>query len=127
MNAPVVPWKHNLHDLNLGLPRILAEGVNARIVCGDQAMISVVRLAPDAKSAVHHHPEEQWGFLLEGSCVRVQGPEEVAMKPGDFWHTPGNLPHGMTAGPMGALVIDVFAPPRPGYKKSGSGYVVGGE
>lgn len=126
MNAPVVLWKYNLHDPNLGLPRNLVEGISTRIVCGDQAMISVVRLTPNATSALHHHPEEQWGLLLEGSCVRVQGTEEVAMKPGDFWHTPGNIPHGMRAGPGGALVVDVFAPPRPEYKKSGSGYGSGG-
>ncbi len=125
MNAPVVPWKYNLHDPNLGLPRILTEGVNARIVCGDRAMISVVRLAPNAKNAFHHHPEEQWGFLLEGSCVRLQGTEEVAMKPGDFWHTPATVPHGMTAGPEGALVVDVFTPPRSEYKKSGHGHGCG--
>jgi quercetin dioxygenase-like cupin family protein len=122
MNAPTVTWKYNLHDPDLGLPRNLTAGVNTRIVCGDEAMISVVRLAPNAQGVLHQHPEEQWGFLLEGSCVRVQGTEEVAMKPRDFWHTPGHTPHGIKAGPEGALVLDVFAPPRPEYKKAGRGF-----
>ena len=124
MNSAAIPWKYNLRDPNFGLPRRITAGVTARIVCGDQAMISVVRLEPHAKNPPHQHPEEQWGFLLEGACVRLQGAEEVAMQPGDFWHTPGNVSHGMTAGPEGALVIDVFAPPRPEYRKSGGGYGV---
>jgi quercetin dioxygenase-like cupin family protein len=115
-------WKFNLHDPALGLPRNLTEGINTRIVCGEHVMLSVVRLDPGAKSSLHHHPEEQWGVLLEGSCVRVQGDLEVEMNKGDFWHTPGNMPHGIKAGPNGALILDVFAPPRPEYKVPGAGY-----
>jgi len=115
-------WKFSLHDLALGLPRNLPAGINTRIVCGEQVMLSVVRLDSGAKSSLHHHPEEPWGVLLEGSCVRVQGGLEVAMNKGDFWHTPGNAPHGIKAGPDGAMILDVFAPPRPEYKKPGAGY-----
>jgi quercetin dioxygenase-like cupin family protein len=122
MSSSAVSWKYNLHDPALGLARNLTAGINTRIVCGEHVMLSVVRLEPGARSALHRHPEEQWGVLLEGSCVRVQGNEEVAMQPGDFWHTPSNMPHGMKAGPTGALVLDVFAPPRPEYKVAGSGY-----
>lgn len=125
MNAPSAPtaaWKFNLHDPALGLPRNLTEGINTRIVCGEHVMLSVVRLDPGARSSLHHHPEEQWGVLLEGSCTRVQGGQEAEMRPGDFWHTPGNVPHGIKAGPQGALILDVFAPPRPEYKVAGQGY-----
>lgn len=116
------PWKYNLHDTKLGLPRNLVEGINTRIVCGEHVMLSVVRLDAGASSALHHHPEEQWGVLLEGSRVRVQGSAEVPMQTGDFWHTPGNVPHGIKAGPDGALILDIFAPPRPEYKRPGRGY-----
>ena len=118
----IAPWKFNLHDPALGLPRNLTEGINTRIVCGEHVMLSVVRLDPGARSALHHHLEEQWGVLLEGACTRVQGGLEVEMRKGDFWHTPGNVPHGIKAGPEGALILDVFAPPRPEYKRPGSGY-----
>ncbi len=32
-------------------------------------------------------------MLLEGSAVRVQDGEEIPVKKGDFWRTPGNVPH----------------------------------
>ena len=61
-------------------------------------------------------------MLLEGSALRVQGGEGIAVKKGDFWRTPGNLPHTRRAGPEGVRVLDIVSPPRPEYKRSGSGF-----
>ena len=113
---------HNLDDTSDGLFRELAPGVTTRIFSGEQAMLSIVSMAPNAQGMLHHHPEEQWGVLLEGSAIRVQDGEEIPVKKGDFWRTPGNVPHTMRAGPEGARVLDVFSPPRPEYKKTGSGF-----
>jgi quercetin dioxygenase-like cupin family protein len=85
-------------------------------------MLSVVRIAPHSEGTLHSHPEEQWGVLLEGECVRTQGGEEVAMKAGDFWRTPGGVTHTVRTGDVGAVVLDVFAPPREEYRKPGEGF-----
>jgi quercetin dioxygenase-like cupin family protein len=113
---------HNLDSPGDGLLRELAPGITTRIFAGEQAMLSVVTLAPHAEGSLHHHPEEQWGVLLDGSAVRVQGDEEIAVAKGDFWRTPGGVPHTMRAGAQGARVLDIFSPPRPEYKKPGSGF-----
>jgi quercetin dioxygenase-like cupin family protein len=113
---------HNLDDATAGIQRELAPGVNTRIFTGDQAMLSIVTLAPHAEGTMHHHPQEQWGVMLEGSAIRVQGGEEIPVKKGDFWRTPGNVPHTIRAGAEGAKVLDVFSPPREEYKKAGSGF-----
>src|SRR5437899_4618791 len=99
---------HNLDNPHDGLLRELASGVSTRIFSGEHAMLSVVTIAPNAQGTLHHHPEEQWGVLLEGSAIRVQGGEEIPVKKGDFWRTPGNVPHTMRAGPEGARVLDAF-------------------
>ena len=112
----------NLGDLSAGLARELAPGVTTRIFPGEQAMLSVVTLAPNAAGNVHSHPEEQWGMLLEGSGVRRQGGVDHPVKQGDFWRTPGGMEHGLVAGPEGCRVLDVFAPPREAYKRAGSGF-----
>ena len=70
---------HNLDNPGDGLFRDLAAGVTTRIFSGEQAMLSVVTLAPHAQGTLHHHPEEQWGVLLDGSAIRVQGGEEIAL------------------------------------------------
>ncbi len=112
----------NLDDPDQGLFRQLAPGLTTRIFAGDQAMLSVVAFEPNAEGTLHHHPEEQWGVMLEGDGVRTQGDEEIAVKAGDFWRTPGGVPHTLKAGANGARVLDVFSPPRAEYRKAGSGF-----
>lgn len=105
-----------------GTRRELAPGVTTRIFPGEHAMLSVVSIAANARGTMHHHDEEQWGVCLEGSAVRYQGDEAIEVKKGDFWRTPGGVPHTMQAGPEGCTVLDVFAPPREAYRKPGSGF-----
>lgn len=113
---------HNLDQPDDGLFRELAPGLTTRIFAGEHAMLSVVTIAPNTEGTRHHHPEEQWGVLLEGSAIRYQGDEAIPVKKGDFWRTPGGVPHTMRAGPEGARVLDIFSPPRPEYRKAGSGF-----
>lgn len=113
---------HALAKPEEGIFRELAPGMTTHIFAGEQAMLSVVEMAPNSEGKMHHHPEEQWGLMLEGSGLRFQGDEEIPVKKGDFWRTPGNVPHTMRAGPEGCRVLDIFSPPRPEYKKAGSGF-----
>jgi quercetin dioxygenase-like cupin family protein len=112
----------NLHDMSQGIQRVLADGMETRIFPGEQAMLSVVRAAPNSTGSTHSHPQEQWGVMLEGSGVRTQGGVEYPVKAGDFWRTPGGIEHTFTAGPEGAVVLDVFAPPRDEYRTAGAGF-----
>ena len=89
---------------------------------GDEAMISIVRIEPGKSGNIHSHPQEQWGFCVRGSGVRTQDGVQTAVSAGDFWRTPGNVEHGFSAGPDGAVIFDVFAPPRAEYTRAGSGF-----
>ena len=120
MNRP--SWVFNINDDTRGIPRVLGPGLSTRIFVGDNVMLSVVRIEPHSEGTVHNHAEEQWGVLLEGECVRIQGDEEFHMKAGDFWHTPGGVKHGIRTGDLGATVLDVFSPPRKEYRKPGAGF-----
>ena len=109
-------------DPDAGLFRQLAQGVSTRLFPGDQAMVSVVEIAPGAAGVMHQHPEEQWGLCLSGSGTRTQGDVSVEVAQGDFWRTPGGVDHTVVAGPEGLRVLDIFAPPRAEYTKPGSGF-----
>ena len=111
----------NIDDPAGGVPRELAPGITARVFPGDHAMISIVTIAPHAAGVLHSHPEEQWGVLLEGEAVRVQDGQEIPVRARDFWRTPGGVPHTIRGGPQGAVVLDIFSPPREGYQKPGKG------
>ena len=108
---------YNLDDLAQGLKKTLAPGLNTRIFVGDNLMLSIASFEPDTKSEVHCHAEEQWGVLLEGAGIREQDGIGFNVKAGDFWRTPGGVPHGFTAGPDGARILDIFSPPREAYRK----------
>ncbi len=112
----------NVDNMEQGIQRVLAEGMETRVFPGEQAMISIVRIDPNKTGNAHSHPEEQWGFLFRGSGVRTQGGTEHEVSEGDFWRSPGNVEHSFRAGPDGAVVFDVFAPPREDYKKPGEGF-----
>ena len=115
-------WVFDLNDDERGIPRTLAEGIRTRVFPGENVMLSVVRVEPHSRGTVHSHPEEQWGVLLEGACTRIQGGESVAVAAGEFWHTPGGVPHGIVTGDRAALVLDIFSPPREEYRRAGAGF-----
>jgi quercetin dioxygenase-like cupin family protein len=123
-NDPDV-WVFNVNDPKLGIPRMLARGITARVFSGEHAMLSVVKLEPNSVGEIHSHAEEQWGVLLEGECVRLQRGKATKMKVGDFWHTPSGVPHGIQTDSIGALVLDIFSPPRQEYKREGIGFGMG--
>ncbi len=112
----------NIDDASQGISRELAPGLSARVFVGEKAMLSIVTLAANAEGTPHSHPEEQWGVMLSGDGVRIQGDKEVDVKVGDFWCTPGGVQHAFRAGPKGARLLDVFSPPREEYRKAGRGF-----
>jgi quercetin dioxygenase-like cupin family protein len=119
------PEFHNLDAPEGGIVRELVPGVGAHIFAGEGAMLSIVTIAPNGAGTLHSHPEEQWGVLLEGAAIRVQGDAEIPVVKGDFWRTPGGVPHTMRAGPEGCRVLDIFSPPRAEYRVAGKGFGTG--
>ncbi|NDA08354.1 MAG: cupin domain-containing protein [Alphaproteobacteria bacterium] len=113
---------YSLNNLEKGMFRELADGISTHIFAADQSMVSVVRLEPNAKGKLHSHPQEQWSLLIEGSATRIQGGQEISVAKGDFWVAPGDVEHGIIAGPEGAVIFDIFAPARPEYTRPGSGF-----
>jgi quercetin dioxygenase-like cupin family protein len=88
------------------------ETVAARAVHGERQSLAIVELDPNAVVPEHRHENEQLGMVITGSLEFRIEDETKTLGPGETWTIPSNLPHEVTAGPEGAVVIDVFAPPR---------------
>jgi len=116
------PEKWYFRSPTEGLRRTLSIGVVTHVVCGDRVMLSFVEIEPHTSSPVHSHPEEQWGYLIAGTCVRIQGDEQIEMAAGDFWFTPANVPHAVRTGSHSARILDIFSPPRSPYVTQGAGF-----
>ena len=54
--------------------------------------------------------------------TNIKDGEEIEVKKGDFWVSPGGIEHGVIGGPDGAVILDVFSPPREEYTRPGSGF-----
>ena len=93
-------------------PLPIWHGIAARVVEGEQLTLAVVELDPGAVAREHSHANEQLGIVLSGAMTFRIGDETRELGPGDLYTIPSNVPHEATAGPDGAVVIDVFAPPR---------------
>ena len=102
----------NLVDLADLPPIPVWEGVIARRVQGERLTLAVVELAPNAIVPEHRHPNEQNGVVIQGRVLIRCGDQEREMGPGGTWRILGGVPHSVVAGPVGAVVIDVFTPTR---------------
>jgi quercetin dioxygenase-like cupin family protein len=88
------------------------DGVVGRAVRGEHAALVAIELDPNADVPEHHHVHEQTGILLRGSLRFRVGAEERELRPGAMWVIPADVPHEVHAGPDGAFLVELFAPPR---------------
>jgi quercetin dioxygenase-like cupin family protein len=93
-------------------PQQIWEGVVARVVSGDRLSMAVIELEPGAVVPEHRHANEQAGLVIDGSVTFTVAGETRDLGPGGTWLISGDTPHSVEAGSDGAVVIDVFAPPR---------------
>jgi quercetin dioxygenase-like cupin family protein len=94
----------------------LSPGYRARAVHGSRATLAVVEVEPHAELPEHSHDNEQLGIVLSGSVTFRVGNEERTVEAGGTWSIPSGTPHFVRGGPAGAVVMDIFAPPREEWK-----------
>jgi quercetin dioxygenase-like cupin family protein len=103
----------NLIDIaSVPVVDVWGEAVQARRIEGEQVMFALIELAPDAVVPGHQHANEQLGMVITGELIFTVGDETRTLGPGGTWRVPSNVPHQVSVGPAGAVVIDVFAPNR---------------
>ena len=99
-------------DLGSIPPQLLADGYLVRAVHGEQLTLAVVEIEPGAQLPEHRHENEQFGMVIEGSVRFRIGAETRTLEPGGIWRIASDTPHTVTGGEAGAVVVDVFSPPR---------------
>jgi quercetin dioxygenase-like cupin family protein len=96
----------------LPLIQVWGDEVRARRVQGDRITLAIVELAPNAPVPEHRHAAEQLGMVITGAMRFTVDGETRDLGPGGTWRILSDRPHNVTAGPEGAVVIDVFTPVR---------------
>ncbi|BAS26515.1 cupin [Limnochorda pilosa] len=95
-------------------PRRPHPGIETRRVDGQGMTLVEYRFDPAARFPVHHHPEEQVSVVTGGSVVFHVDGREVELQAGQMVRVAPHVPHGATAGPAGATMLNVLAPRRRG-------------
>ena len=92
------------------------KGVKMRVITAEKVQMVLFEIDPNCEIPEHSHPHEQMGTVLEGKILlRINGEEKILEK-GDAYIAPSNVPHGAKALDEGAVVLDVFSPPREEYR-----------
>ncbi len=74
--------------------------------------LALLELEPNAEVPEHSHENEQLGVLIAGSLSFEIGGEKGEVSPGGTWRILANVPHSVVAGSEGAVLVEVFSPPR---------------
>lgn len=91
------------------------EGVTMSLLPGARMLANWVRIEPRAEVANHRHPHEQVGLVIEGEIMMTIDGETQRLTPGHCYCIAGDIEHGAVGGPDGAVVVDIFSPPRADY------------
>jgi quercetin dioxygenase-like cupin family protein len=108
---PVWTTKDDIPFVNLG------KGIRFKPVFGRNILFNYVFFEPHSEAPMHAHPEEQIGTVLEGEYEFEMNGEKHMIRPGDVYVVPANVPHAARSYEKSCLAIDIFSPPRSGFRE----------
>ena len=98
------------------LPHLkLRDGIHGGLYHSDQLTFGHLVLEQGALLPEHHHINEQWTHVIEGSLEFTLDGETQIMSPGISVYIPANTPHSARALTLCKL-IDAFLPVREDFK-----------
>lgn len=88
------------------------DGIARRILTTSKATVQEYSFAAGATYPLHHHPQEQITLVLDGELTFNADGDSHELSAGAWSVVPGDVPHGITAGPAGARFLAILVPPR---------------
>lgn len=101
--------------------------ISRKMFWGANIMVTRWELAPNATLPVHDHVSEQVTMVEKGSVTLhfPESKEDFELGAGDMLVIPPSVPHGVTVGPGGCSVTDIFSPIRQDFIDKTSAYLPG--
>ena len=84
-----------------------------RLADSENMTLNLVTFPPHSGFEHHAHPEEQMSVVIEGEMELTLGETTRAVRPGDVFIIPSNVPHSGLTHELGCRVVDVYSPARP--------------
>jgi quercetin dioxygenase-like cupin family protein len=98
-------------------PMSTATGVEMRPMFGEGFLTCWVKLEPGAGVAEHAHVHEQIGVITAGTLTVTAKGETRRLGAGEAYLVGSDVPHGATAGPDGAELVETFVPVREDFRE----------
>jgi len=108
---PVFTGADDVPFVNLGA------GIRFKPIFGRNILFNYVYFEPHTEAPMHQHPEEQIGTMLEGEYEFEMNGEKRMIRPGDVYVVPPNVPHAARTYDKGCVAVDIFSPPRSGFRE----------
>ena len=103
----------------------LNDQIDREMVVGDKLMLARVFLKKGAHVPLHHHPNEQVTYILEGALKFAIDGREIVVRAGEVLCIPSGMPHEAWA-LEDTLDLDVFDPPREDWLNKSDNYLRSG-
>jgi quercetin dioxygenase-like cupin family protein len=87
-------------------------GIARRVLTTSKATVQEYRFDAGATFPIHQHPQEQITLVLEGDLSFSADGDSHELSAGAWSVVPGDVPHGISAGPSGARFLAIVIPPR---------------
>lgn len=93
--------------------KVVGEGTVRKVLAySDRIMNVELKFDAGAVGAMHSHPHEQIGYVIEGTLIyKEEGHEDVTLSAGDTYLVPSNVKHGIEC-VTPVRLLDVFTPMR---------------
>ncbi|HEY8286460.1 MAG TPA: cupin domain-containing protein [Chloroflexota bacterium] len=109
--APLFASQDDIPYVNLG------KGIRFKPIFGRNLLFNYVFFEPHTEAPMHAHAEEQIGTMLEGEYEFEMNGEKRMIRPGDVYVVPPNVPHAARTFEHGCIAVDIFSPPRSGFRE----------
>jgi quercetin dioxygenase-like cupin family protein len=87
-------------------------GVHRRSFSSERASVTSYEFEPGARFPIHRHRQEQITIIDRGQVELTIGEQTQPLAEGDWSVVPGELEHGIVAGPGGARILAILVPAR---------------
>lgn len=105
-----------IHHAGDRTPKEMAPGIEVRTFWGENMLVSITELDAHTSGALHSHPHEQAGAVMDGAVDFVVDGAHYTAAVGDVFVIPGNVEHSASTGDHRAVLLEVFSPVREEFK-----------
>lgn len=82
-------------------------GIWSKVESGTNLTMAVMEITPNKECAVHDHPFDQCGIVIEGEIEISMGEEKRLLKPMETYFIPAGIMHNWKTYSSHAKILDV--------------------